>query len=339
MGSVKECELSGKRLRSGWLGIFTILILICAVCPCAADDLWQEATALEQKRDFVGALEVYRAIRAQEDIPVSSAIRAQLKIGDALIYTEGWKASTAAYESLITEFSSIDDPLARDYVGRAYHRIVGDISNAGEYEAAIKAADRALEYQYSPGHLRASVLIRRAICHARIGDKSEALDDAIGALEAFAQGPASGALPGVIAELERFYEALGDSPPADFTKRLYPALRRIVVSDPSEAQIAEFGQLVLVELMLENGDIEAATYEAKILVEVASSSEVLERGVEALTKALKAQDGSLHRLNMFLDYQRQGRIGPDGKLGTDDDLIDPLADIAPSDSTERDAVF
>jgi len=50
----------------------------------------------------------------------------------------------------------------------------------------------------------------------------------------------------------------------------------------------------------------------------------LARAIQDLAAAIKAHDGHIYRANRYLDYQRYGAAGPDGKPGTDDDIINPL---------------
>lgn len=52
-----------------------------------------------------------------------------------------------------------------------------------------------------------------------------------------------------------------------------------------------------------------------------------ERAASGLSSAFRGVDGNLARANGWLAFQRHGPVGPDGAPGTDDDLVDPLADV------------
>jgi len=50
----------------------------------------------------------------------------------------------------------------------------------------------------------------------------------------------------------------------------------------------------------------------------------LVQAIYDVATAIKAQDGDLKRANEYLLFQKYGADGPDGKTGTDDDLVNPL---------------
>ncbi|MFW6107640.1 MAG: hypothetical protein ACOC70_00435, partial [bacterium] len=51
----------------------------------------------------------------------------------------------------------------------------------------------------------------------------------------------------------------------------------------------------------------------------------LQRAISDVAVAIKAVDGHIFRANRYLVYQKYGKAGPDKKVGTEDDLTDPLA--------------
>jgi len=64
-----------------------------------------------------------------------------------------------------------------------------------------------------------------------------------------------------------------------------------------------------------------------------------QEAIRWLSIALKAHDGTIHRLNQLLSYQRHGPAGSDGQLGTDDDLRNVLATIKVPSTPERDQML
>ena len=63
------------------------------------------------------------------------------------------------------------------------------------------------------------------------------------------------------------------------------------------------------------------------------------RAVDLVADTLRARDGHLVSGNAFRLYQVHGPAGPDRKLGTPDDLANPLANLAPKPDPERDRIF
>ena len=51
----------------------------------------------------------------------------------------------------------------------------------------------------------------------------------------------------------------------------------------------------------------------------------LVRAITDVAVAIKAQDVDTVRANQYLLYQKYGPKGEDGRPGTDDDLVNPLA--------------
>ncbi|MFH1063427.1 MAG: tetratricopeptide repeat protein [Candidatus Omnitrophota bacterium] len=54
------------------------------------------------------------------------------------------------------------------------------------------------------------------------------------------------------------------------------------------------------------------------------NTEFMERSLEGVHRSLRCLDGSLVRANNFVKYQKYGSAGFDGKIGTNDDLMNPL---------------
>jgi tetratricopeptide (TPR) repeat protein len=73
------------------------------------------------------------------------------------------------------------------------------------------------------------------------------------------------------------------------------------------------------------GRPEAALAELRAAYAIASGRE-LTQATYGVATAIKAMDGHAHRANWYLSYHKHGPSGPDGEPGSDDDLIDPLAD-------------
>jgi len=96
---------------------------------------------------------------------------------------------------------------------------------------------------------------------------------------------------------------------------------------------------IIVDLLLEQGEYEQALFEARNLVVISVTDEQMEKAMSYLSIAVKASDGSVHRANSFLAYQRYGKAGEDRKVGTDDDLANPFSEIGNTNLPEREERF
>jgi len=101
----------------------------------------------------------------------------------------------------------------------------------------------------------------------------------------------------------------------------------------------------LVEAFISEARIEDALGMAKAhyrLTQLGASSgrsTYEQQAVLTVVRALKAKEGGLRSANGFLDFIAYGPEGPDGKLGTADDLKDPLAQYRLPKDPERERRF
>jgi len=100
----------------------------------------------------------------------------------------------------------------------------------------------------------------------------------------------------------------------------------------------EKAHFTLYEILVNKRRFDEAIFEARHQIETCSL-ESLERAFTVLAFAIKAKDGSLARLHRYLVYQKYLRPGPDQRMGTEDDLPDPLADLLPPADERRDRIF
>lgn len=97
-------------------------------------------------------------------------------------------------------------------------------------------------------------------------------------------------------------------------------------------------QAALVDVLMAARRYPDACREAKVLMDICGSRN-LQNAVAKTSLVLKAADGNLVRANAFLEYQKFLRPGPDGKLGTNDDLANPLAQVELPPDPARDQGF
>jgi hypothetical protein len=94
-----------------------------------------------------------------------------------------------------------------------------------------------------------------------------------------------------------------------------------------DIQHARGCQTELVGTLIEQGKGDEALAEAKRLYMMSHLKEI-DKAMAAVLKALACAEGGVgERASIFMDYQRFGPAGPDGKSGTEDDLKDPLRKV------------
>ena len=94
----------------------------------------------------------------------------------------------------------------------------------------------------------------------------------------------------------------------------------------------------IVDLVAATGDLKAALQEAHICFD-ASPPGAITWNVERIADLLVRLDKKPTRANQFIDYQRYGPAGPDGKAGTADDLVNPLDECGYPADSERHQAF
>lgn len=118
------------------------------------------------------------------------------------------------------------------------------------------------------------------------------------------------------------------------------AYRRVIAGhcDDNMSDLWYEAQGKIVELLTTAGDFKVALQEAHILFNASRPSTITQdtqRIADLLTKLDKGRD----RADRFLAFQHYGPDGPDGKPGTDDDLVNPLGEIGYTADRDRKSAF
>ena len=100
-------------------------------------------------------------------------------------------------------------------------------------------------------------------------------------------------------------------------------LLSLALMNPFNQQTARTTQLERVQLWMEAADYGRALNEAVILLYL-SPPRNRPTAVAEICRALKAQDGHLARVQQYRNFITYGPAGEDGKIGTADDLSNPL---------------
>lgn len=88
-------------------------------------------------------------------------------------------------------------------------------------------------------------------------------------------------------------------------------------------QAADLLQAMLATVLFDHGKFDQALYEARILLGI-SSPQLAEQTANMMARAIKALDRNLARANQLLVFLSYGAAGEDKKMGTADDVTDPL---------------
>ncbi len=286
------------------------------------------------------ALAAYRAFLEQSPDRPRQCAEALAAIGLVLIEL---KQPKEAYE--------VWQRLAKDYPWEAEQRrslllAVAQAFRTGEdHDNAIAAYEKLLQELPRADQRRAQVYMGLAMLHIQKGATAKA------------------------AEIYRRLatdRVLGPSYRASAYKQLFDLQRRvgeqagvirlaydIIAAQPSA--VAYSGNVLgeLVDALVGEGKIDDALAMAKAQCRLAylgaatqpyresgsGWAAVSQDAIFAVVRALKAKEGSLLAANRFIAFVEHGPEGPDGILGTADDLKDPTAGYQLPADAERDKVF
>lgn len=94
----------------------------------------------------------------------------------------------------------------------------------------------------------------------------------------------------------------------------------------------------IIRLLVKAGKYQEALQEGRVFL-YTCSDKMMPGAVELVAWILKSADLNLGRANTFLNYQKYGAGGEDGKPGTDDDLVNVLRDLPPISDAQRVKLF
>ena len=246
----------------------------------------------------------------------------QMKIGWSLFFArgvEGTEEAVAAFREVPeTHRATALNAIARCYMVK------------GAYEKAFAVSDEGLRLTRSNSWgMAASFASMKGDSAGRLGKWKDAVEADIAAAEL---NPGSSLTLGALAD------AVAAAHDERLETEICKRLRSCIIQRVVDPQTCEPVQTALVRILVANGDFAEAAFEGKVLVDTCKP-ENLGKAVDLLSMALKGLDGSVARVNKFLEYQKQGAAGPDGKPGTPDDLTDPLVSLESPSKAERDRLF
>jgi len=203
----------------------------------------------------------------------------------------------------------------------------------GDFEAARAAAERLLaaDSKATPPLKRQALLTLAELCSA-VDEKDKAQQWLARADQEYSTN--RGARAGfrldfakALAKQERWGEVTA-------------ACLTIVASFPQEVKACFEAQQLLVKAAMQQRRYEDALGAARVLYGVAPNSEKeITDAVNLVMQALRARYRSIALANDFAAFQSYGPEGKDGRKGTEDDIINPLANVRWSPPAEVEALF
>lgn len=128
-----------------------------------------------------------------------------------------------------------------------------------------------------------------------------------------------------------------DSPAPRLDSAVWILRERIATQYASSAAV-DLYQPDIVKLLLKQSKNKEALQEARVFLH-ACSDKSMPAAIDLVTMAFKTIEGNLGKANNFLRYQKHGVVGEDGKIGTPDDLKNPMLDVPPLNDERRNALF
>lgn len=110
---------------------------------------------------------------------------------------------------------------------------------------------------------------------------------------------------------------------------------KYLVSSPETLYVV---QGYMVDAVAQSGKFDAALFEVRLLFETCPVDKTYDSMLR-VASILKSADENVARANAFLAYTKYGLPGKDGKIGTDDDLHNPLMRLQPADAEIRNDAF
>lgn len=111
----------------------------------------------------------------------------------------------------------------------------------------------------------------------------------------------------------RAYRALKKIPEAE------AAAKEVILQVPDTLHALN-ARVFLAETAAELGNSDEAFGRARFAFDVAPNQQEVARAIQTICQIMTTRDGHVTNANRFLLFQKYGQAGPDGKIGTEDDL-------------------
>jgi TolA-binding protein len=286
------------------------------------------------------AIETLRAFLDQFPQHTKGCAEALATMGLALVERKQVKDAHVTYKKLSTEY-----PWELELRRTLLTAVAQGFRTSGEGEAAIAAYGKLLEELPASDSARSQIYTGLAMLHIQQKDTEKAI--ATYRRMAEDSGLSSTYRASAYRQLFDIYRRADDA--AAIIRLAY----QVIAAEPS--RILESGNILgeLVDALIGEGRVDEAIgmakayYRLTFLMRTYSSSSssykyrttTSQGAIFTVVRALKAKEGSLLSANKFIAYVEQGPEGPDGRLGTPDDIQDPTAAYRLPADAERDGIF
>lgn len=266
-------------------------------------------------------------------VPIDLVVHANSTIAEFHRKAGDYASAIAIYEPLIKTHGAQSRmavwALIRYRLGLCYVATNNVDAAITEFEAVISDYRRADQtaVKASRDHL--------LDLYPKVGQSKKAIDLIVRALEQTLPMSSNGYVRQEQANLlTRLKKLVANETDIDINM-FYKELFMKMVSAP---EMAADVQAQIVDVHFANGDYARAGAEALILYQAGPATSA-EKAVDHMARSLKAMDGSVARANQLLLFLKHGAAGEDGKTGTDDDVITPLAALNAATDRQYDALF
>lgn len=118
-----------------------------------------------------------------------------------------------------------------------------------------------------------------------------------------------------------------------------PAYERVFTAHPDVPDLWYGAQRRIVDILYRKGRMDEAIKAARVCLDAARDDGAIGDSVRIIAEAMKGIDKNFGRANAFINFQRYGPAGEDGKVGTDDDIKNPLEEFPRPSYPEREKAF
>ncbi len=228
-----------------------------------------------------------------------------------------------------TELDPRDDKL----VGDALQLMADAAWNKGEMEKCLDASSRFLDPKYlsqRPEYELPEHLKRPGLCLQRMQRHEEAAAHFL---------KVEKAMPTRRAAQDTCYLAARAAFDGGQHDAALKAFERVFTDYPEIPDPWYGAQSGIVEALRKLGRFDEALKAARLCLDAAPERGAVAASTLTIAELLRAVDGHVARANQVINFQRFGPAGEDGKLGTADDLTDPLASLPRPSYPDRERAF
>jgi len=322
--------------------MLVLLLSVCAVVS-AGDDV---SALYKQSNQHYRDGKLKEALAGFEKVAADSAatftqkvvsLKSVYSINTKLKNTDG---AIEALRRLAEDIKEYDSAFTRN--DQEYHRyLLGSaLVRAGQQEQGVKVLYGVIESKDVPDDAYSKGWVRSYLASYERGAKNyqKSYSHCIALMDNHAFHSEIRHLPSHLHSLISLTDGLRDIDVNydELVKKINETIAAIAVNWSTSI---ETFQHLKITVLYEAEAFNDALYESKIMLDVGKNQQQLESTVQYMSRIFKAMDGSLYRVNYYVEYKQFGPNGKDGKPNTADDVPDPLEGVMLSNPQSRDEIF